>query len=225
MSIHVINPNSLTHVTAGIDRALAPMRNFCPVDIVTHTLAEGPPGIETQAHVDLISGPLLAYADTLEASASAFVIACYSDPGLAALREQSGKPVFGIAESAILTAMTMGQRFGVISILNRSIPRHLRYVGAMGVTDRMAGDLALELGVAELSDEGRAFGRMVEVGRRLQMDFGADVLIMGCAGMANFRQPLEVELGCPVIDPSQAATAMAIGAIALQQTRNIKENT
>ena len=49
--------------------------------------------------------------------------------------------VYGIG--LILTAMTLGQRFGVISILRKSIARHLRYVGQMGVGDRMAGDRAL----------------------------------------------------------------------------------
>lgn len=219
MTIHVINPNCLTNVSDGIDRALNPMRAGCSTAIKVHTLSEGPSGIQTQADVDLVVGPLLRYAADLEAEASAFVIACYSDPGLAALREQSDKPVFGIAESAILMALTKGQRFGVISILNRSLPRHFRYVGAMGVMDRMAGDLALELGVAELSDEKRTRAKMEQIGRRLIDEKGADVLIMGCAGMASFRAGLEQTLGCPVIDPCQAATAMAIGALALQYTR------
>lgn len=43
--------------------------------------------------------------------------------------------------------MTLGQRFGIVSILPASIPRHMRYVGAMGVMDRLAADLPLELGV------------------------------------------------------------------------------
>jgi Asp/Glu/hydantoin racemase len=42
---------------------------------------------------------------------------------------------------------------------------------------------------------------------------GADVLIMGCAGMARHRRPLEDALGVPVIDPTQAAVAMAIGTV------------
>ncbi|HKD57676.1 MAG TPA: aspartate/glutamate racemase family protein, partial [Hyphomicrobiaceae bacterium] len=41
----------------------------------------------------------------------------------------------------------------------------------------------------------------------------ADVIVMGCAGMARHRQPLEAALGIPVIDPTQAAVAMAIGAV------------
>jgi hypothetical protein len=83
------------------------------------------------------------------------------------LREQSARPVLGIAEAAVLTAMTMGQRFGIVSILSRSIPRHMRYLGAMGVLDRLAADLPLELGVADLASRDRTWDRLVEVGRDL----------------------------------------------------------
>jgi allantoin racemase len=222
MTIYVINPNSSQHVTDGIDRAVDPMRAASPVPIVARTLAEGPPGIDTQAHVDGVVTPLLAHAAALEDTASAFVVACYSDPGLAALREQSARPVLGIAEASILTAMTMGQRFGIISILSRSIPRHMRYVGAMGVMDRLAADMPLELGVLELADETRTFARLKEVGARLRDQAMADVLILGCAGMTAFRTDLEHHLGLPVVEPCQAATAMAIGRVALQKTRQDK---
>ncbi len=219
MTIYVINPNSSQHVTDGIDRAVDPMRAASSVGISARTLAEGPPGIESQAHVDGVVGPLLAHCAALEESASAFVIACYSDPGLAALREQSARPVIGIAEASILTAMTMGQRFGIISILSKSIPRHIRYVGAMGVMDRLAADMPLELGVLELADETRTFARLKEVGSRLRDTAMADVLILGCAGMTAFRTDLETYLGVPVVEPCQAAVAMAIGRVALQKTR------
>ncbi|MEH6748705.1 MAG: aspartate/glutamate racemase family protein [Paracoccaceae bacterium] len=219
MTIYVINPNSSQHVTDGIDRAVDPMRAASPVAIEARTLAEGPPGIETQAHVDGVVAPLLAHCAKLEDSASAFVVACYSDPGLAALREQSARPVLGIAEASILTAMTMGQRFGIISILSRSIPRHMRYVSAMGVMDRLAADMPLELGVLDLADAGRTFDRLKTVGTRLRDEAMADVLILGCAGMTAFRTDLETYLGLPVVEPCQAATAMAIGRVALQKTR------
>ena len=219
MTIYIVNPNSSQHVTDGIDHAVDPMRAASSVPIVARTLAEGPPGIETQAHVDGVVGPMLAHCAALEDQASAFVVACFSDPGLAALREQSAQPVLGIAEAAVLTAMTLGQRFGIISILRRSIPRHIRYLGAMGVMDRLAGDEPLELGVLELADETRTFERLKTVGTSLRDDAGADVLILGCAGMTAFRGKLETILGVPVIEPCQAATAMAIGRVALQHTR------
>ena len=217
MTIYVVNPNSSQHVTDGIDRAVDPMRAASPVAIETRTLREGPPGIETQAHVDGVVTPMLAHCAALEDGASAFVVACYSDPALAALREQSDHPVIGIAEASVLTAMMMGQRFGIISILSASIPRHLRALGAMGVLDRLAADRPLELGVADLADEGRTWERLVEVGTGLRDDAMADVLILGCAGMTAYRSRLEHALGVPVVEPCQAATAMAIGQVALRR--------
>ncbi len=219
MTIYIVNPNSSQHVTEGIDAALAPMRAVCPVPIEARTLKEGPPGIESQAHVDGVVAPLLAHCAALEEEASAFVVACFSDPGLAALREQSARPVLGIAESAVLTAMTLGQRFGIISILSKSIPRHMRYLGAMGVMGRLAADRPLELGVLELQDRARTFERLVTVGEELRDGAGADVLILGCAGMTAYRADLEARLGVPVVEPCQAAAALAIGRVALQKTR------
>jgi Asp/Glu/hydantoin racemase len=146
---------------------------------------------------------------------AAFVIACYSDPGLHSLREATKKPVLGISECGILTALTLGHRFGVIAILKQSIPRHLRYVGALGVTERLAGELPVGLRVTELSDETKTFGRMVEVGKTLRERHGADVVVMGCAGMARYRKPLQDEIGIPVVEPTQAALAMAIGRVRL----------
>src|SRR5262245_51238066 len=105
------------------------------------TLKEGPPGVETQQHVDGVVAPMLKMIKAREKDCAAFVIACYSDPGLHSLREATKKPVLGISECGILAALTLGQKFGVIAILKQSIPRHLRYVGAMGVADRLAAEL------------------------------------------------------------------------------------
>ena len=58
---------------------------------------------------------------------------------------------------------------------------------------------------------------MIEVGRMLVQQDGADVVVMGCAGMARHRKPLEDALGIPVIDPTQAAVTMAIGAVQLSR--------
>src|SRR6516225_4323355 len=158
--ILVINPNSTEAVTVDIDKAIEPLRMPGGPAIECVTLKEGPPGIDTQAHVESVVAPITAMVQSRDNDCSAFVIACYSDPGLHAAREVTSKPVLGIAECGILTALTLGQRFGVISILKKSIPRHLRYVGQMGVADRMAGDRALGLGVGELANEATTFARM-----------------------------------------------------------------
>jgi allantoin racemase len=215
MRILVINPNSTEAVTRGIDEACEPLRMAGGPAIDCVTLKEGPPGIETQQHVDGVVQPLLNLVRQKEAQYAAFVIACYSDPGLHSVREVTKKPVLGISECGILTALTLGHRFGVIAILQKSIPRHLRYMGALGVTDRLAAELPVGIPVVELSDEKKTFGRMVEVGKTLRDQHGADVAVMGCAGMARYRKPLQDEIGVPVVEPTQAAVGMAIARVRL----------
>src|SRR6478752_1629809 len=124
--IHVVNPNSNEVVTRALADALDPLRFADGPEIVCSTLAEGPSGIETQADVESVTMPLLRLVEGDNAS-HAFVVACYSDPGLQACREGTTRPVFGIAECAVLTALTRGDRFGVIAISQRSIARHMRY--------------------------------------------------------------------------------------------------
>jgi allantoin racemase len=209
--IVVINPNSTEAVTAAIDAAMAPLRLAGGPEIVCQTLNEGPPGIESQHDSDSVIEPLCQTIAAQDNAAAAFVIACFSDPGLHSAREATAKPVLGIAECGILTALTLGHRFGVISILAKSVPRHLRYIGAMGVSDRLAADLPIGLGVVELGDAHTAIARMKEVGTRLRDAHGADVLVMGCAGMARYRDELEAAVRLPVVEPTQAAVAMALG--------------
>ena len=64
-------------------------------------------------------------------------------PGLHVCREGTDRPVFGIAECGVLTALARAERFGVIAIAQRSIPRHMRYLRQMGLMDRLAGERPL----------------------------------------------------------------------------------
>jgi allantoin racemase len=214
-SIIVINPNSTVAVTAAMDEGLAPLRIAGGPAIECLTLAEGPTGIESQSDADGVIAPLCRTIRSRDDAAAAFVVACFSDPGLHSARDITRKPVLGIAECGILAALTLGQRFGIIAILARSVPRHLRYVGAMGLSGRLAGDLPIGLGVTELAKEEVTLKRMIETGARLRDDKGADVLVMGCAGMARYRARLQSALGIPVVEPTQAAVAMAIGRVRL----------
>jgi Asp/Glu/hydantoin racemase len=213
MTLYVVNPNSTVSVTEGIDRSVAPLRGWGhPIECVT--LAEGPPGIETDAHVREVVAPLVERIAGLEAP-TGVVVACFSDPGVRDLRTSSPYPVIGIREAAVSEALTLGDRFGVIAIGEASVRRHLVAFDEMGVSRRLAGDRPLGLSVVELTDPDTCLGRMIEVGRLLRDEDGADVLIMGCAGMAEYRETITQETGLPVIEPCQAAVVTALGRITL----------
>lgn len=212
-SLVIINPNSSKDVTRGIQSAVEPL-DTAEMPIRCLTLTQGPKAIESQLQADLTIAPMLDLAQA-QTDAAGFVIACFGDPGLHALRDLVDVPVAGIQEASVAMALTLGQRFGVIAILPASIPRHLRAFGAMGVLNRCAGDRALGLRVAELADGDRTLDAMKSTGKVLRDADGADVLIMGCAGMAGYRAELEAALDVPVVEPCQAGAAMALSQISL----------
>jgi Asp/Glu/hydantoin racemase len=211
--ILVINPNSTESVTEGIRNAVTMIPGTATARIDCVTLASGPPGIETDEHVRQVIDPLTALVRQEAANSAAIVVACFSDPGLSELKTVTDLPVFGLGECAYRAAAGSGLRFGVISILAEAIPRHGRYIRSLGLLDLLAGELAIGLGVTELADETRVDGRLEQTGRRLRDEYGAKTLILGCAGMALYRDRLEAALEMPVIEPCQTAVAAALEAI------------
>ena len=209
--IVVINPNSSRDVTDAMSEALEGLRFPGGPAIDCMTLDEGPPGVETDRHIAQVAGLVVAAVE--REPAGAFVIACFSDPGLHAAREASAAPVFGIGQSAYAAALATGERFGVISILPGAVARHRRHVASLGLTERFAGDIAIDLGVTELSERDLVLDRMTGAGASLKRDHGADVVIMGCAGMARYHRELEERLRLPVIEPTRAATALALDTV------------
>jgi len=99
-----------------------------------------------------------------------------------------------------------------IANLPATVARQRRAVRMLGLTERYAASLPIGIGAAALEGDAVAH-RMIEVGHALIDDHGADVLIMGCAGMARHRTAVEQALGVPVIDPTQAAAAQAVAAV------------
>jgi Asp/Glu/hydantoin racemase len=211
--ILVINPNSSRVVTDGLHTALAGFQGaaFDCVDI-----PESPATIMTEEDVARaglrVAERIMAEAGDA-AAADAYVIACFSDPGLDLARSLTSKPVIGIQEAGILTALARADRFGVVALGSGSVARHMRKMRMMGVIGRLAGEL--DLGGISAEDAGRSekvYARTLAVGRELRA-LGAGALVLGCAGFAPRRAQLERELGIVVIDPVQAAAAIALGAV------------
>ena len=209
----VINPNSSVAVTAAIDASIATLRLPGGPMIDTHTLTEGPPSVTTQRDAEGVVMPLVRLVE--HEPADAFVLACFSDPGLHAVREAAGgRPVMGIAEWGILRAITLGERFGIIALSRHSIRRQRRLVRAMGLDCRYAASRAVEATATETTGDAM-HARLAAAGRTLIEQDDADVLVLGCAGMAMHRASLAKALGVPVVEPVQQATAAALGALLL----------
>ena len=208
--ILAINPNSNESVTEGLRESLQEFNSSA--DIECCTLEEGPFGIETGEDIANVI-PLVLQKISESPEFDVYVIACYSDPGLAECKVMFSKPVFGIQRSAIEKAISIGDKFGVLALSEQSIERHLAYMRGLGLDGQLAGELSLDISVDEAANDAASFGKIISQGRRLIDESGADVLILGCAGMASHRKPSEKVLQVPVIEPAQAAVSIAIEAL------------
>ena len=205
----VVNPNRTERISAQVDDAVRDLAEGLGIEVEVITSPGGPPAIESDADVAASVGPMIEIASGHKADA--YVVACFSDPGIGEMRARLDAPVFGIAESAVLAAMSRGRSVGVISAVEEAIPRHDRYWDRIGVATRVVGDVATGRGVLDLESE-EAYEDVLDAGEQLA-DAGADVLVLGCTGLTHLRARLQDDLGLPVVEPCQAAVTFAAAAL------------
>lgn len=210
--ILLINPNASPGCTAGIDEAVAPLRFAGGPVLDVVGLPDGPPAILSWEDWHAAVGPLCRRVR--EDPADVFVIACASDPGIEAVRALTSRPVLGVFRCAVAAAVARAERFGVIAIVDASIGRHRLALRSMGLETRLAAEVALNVSMDDLLDPGRARAALIGAGRAC-VAAGAEVLVLGCTGMAHHRAAIEAAAGVPVIEPCQAAVLQAIGSLPL----------
>ena len=208
--ILIINPNRSADCSAGIDAAISPFRFPGGPELTVATLTEGPPAIYSWQDWHGVVEPLCRFI--AREAADAYVIACASDPGIEAVRTVTERPVVGIFRAAVAAAVVRAERFGVIAIVESSKARHMAALRAMGLANRLSGEVALNVTMDTLLDPIQARDRLIEAARTLVAS-GAAVIILGCTGMAHHRPAIAAAVGLPVIDPCQAGALAAIGAV------------
>ena len=215
-NILVINPNSNEQVTENLRHSLREFETEASIEC--RTSAGAPFGIESDADVEVAASMILQQVSA-EQDRDAIVIACYSDPGLAQCREQFDVPVFGMQDSALRAAARGDRRFGVLALSDESIARHLAYIETLGLQGSLAAELPLHISVAQSAGDPQTIDKVIATGRRLVAEFGAEAVVLGCAGMAALQAPAEQALAVPVIEPARAAVTEAIGASAESRVR------
>jgi allantoin racemase len=205
--ILILNPNCSEACSAGIDAAIAPFRFPGGPVFDVATLQDGPPAVYTWRDWHAAVGPLCRLIE--RETADAYIVACASDPGIEAARATTTKPVLGVFRSAVAVAVARAERFGVIAIVDASKGRHMAALRAMGLEHRLAAEIALNVSMDTLLDPEAARARLIETGHAL-VQAGAETVILGCTGMAHHRDAIEQAIGVPVIEPCQAAAALAL---------------
>ncbi|PFP30649.1 Asp/Glu/hydantoin racemase [Bacillus sp. AFS073361] len=210
MKIKVINPNTTLEMTKGIEHAaLAAARPDTQILAVSPKM--GPSSIESFYDEYLaIPGVIEEIKKGEEEGVDAYVIACYGDPGLQAAREVTDKPVVGIAEASLYLASMLAARFSVVTVLPRIKTMLEELVDSYGMSKRVLNIRCTPLAVLDFErDPEGGIETLRQEGKRAVEEDKAEAILLGCAGMAEFANSLEKELGVPVLDGVTAAVKFA----------------
>lgn len=215
MRILVINPNTSRAMTAKIAEAA---RGVAGPDVLIEAVCPTDGADAIESHTDEIAAAAaVVQAIALDRDsgdpADAYVIACFGDPGLDAARELAEVPVVGIAEAAMHLATVSGRHFGVVTTLSRTLGRARDLVSRYGMERACVSLAATDIPVLDLEDTGSEAVSVIERYGAEAAAGGADVIVLGCAGMADLCAELTARIGVPVVDGVAAAVGMASGMV------------
>lgn len=215
MRILLINPNTSESFTEKVGK-IAAQYAFSGTKTIAVNPASGPRSIES-IYDELLSSPgtleiALRYMDEIDG----IVIACYSDhPTVYALREITDKPVMGIAEASMQLACLVGYKFSVVTTNREWEPLLMDAVKHYGLAERCASVRSTGMAVLDLDElsPDETYTKIKQAAKQaIELD-GAEVICLGCAGMAGLDKQLEADLGVPVIDGVSGAVKLLEGMI------------
>lgn len=213
MKILIINPNTDDGMTAAIQESaeafLSNGHSTPEIEVETLSTPGAPRFIESHAD-DLKCGPgMMEIMEKRVAAFDAFIIACHSDVHLEAMREFTRKPVIGIGEASMKLASFLGRTFSVVTTHQHSVPGKLEQARKCHVQDLLVSVRAPDPG-----DEGLAGVELFrELSRRAKEEDAAEVIVLGCAGLAGMDKAIGKALDIPVLDGVVCALILATGFV------------
>ncbi len=212
--IAVVNCNTTESMTVAIaDQA---RRIAAPgTEIVGITPSWGVASAEGWYDSFLSAAAVLDAIAGLPADVEGVVMAGFGEHGREGARELARVPVVDITEAAVHAAMPLGRRYGVVTTLDRAAALIEDSLLTAGLLAHCAGVAGTGLGVLELEeDPERTAAAFIASAQRL-IDRGAEVICLGCAGMAGLEESVRSALAVPVVDGVAAAVTQVEALIRL----------
>jgi allantoin racemase len=218
MRILVVNVNttqSMTDTIASTARgAAAP-----GTEIVGLTPRFGAVSVEGNYESYLAAVAVMETVRSYAEPYDAVVQAGYGEHGREGLQEIVAVPVVDITEAAASTAQFLGHRYSVVTTLDRAVPLIEDRLRLAGLLQRCASVRASGLAVLELeSDPERAVEAIAEQAELAVREDHAEVICLGCGGMAGLTEAVAARTGAPIVDGVAAAVTIAEGLVRLGLT-------
>jgi len=147
----------------------------------------------------------------------AVIQAGYGEHGREGLQELLDVPVVDITEAAASTAMFLGHKYSVVTTLDRAVPLIEDRLKLAGLDTRCASVRASGMAVLELEEEPeRAVEAIIEQALAAVRDDKAEVIVLGCGGMAGLDEEIRKRAGVPVVDGVASAVTIAESLVRME---------
>lgn len=142
--------------------------------------------------------------------ADAVFVSCFGDPAVHAAREIVDIPVVGGFEPAMLTAMAVGERVGIITVLPNIVPMIRSLIRRNGIAERCQSVRVVNIPVLSLQEPDKLLDSLYKEAKDGVARQESDALVLGCTGMLGVAAALQERLEndgvyVPVVDPTGAA--------------------
>ncbi|MGW0735154.1 aspartate/glutamate racemase family protein [Streptomyces sp. NPDC002851] len=215
MRILVVNVNTTDSITKSIGEQAADAASPT-TDIVPLTPPFGAESVEGNYESYLAAISVMEAVRAYPHPFDAVIQAGYGEHGREGLQELLDVPVVDITEAAASTAQFLGHRYSVVTTLDRTVPLIEDRLRLAGLTDRCASVRASGLPVLDLeTDPGAAVEAIVEQAAWAVEHDKAEVICLGCGGMAGLAERVTERTGVPVVDGVSAAVTIAESLVRL----------
>jgi allantoin racemase len=206
----LLNPNASPGITDLIAREAAKLARP-GTELVPATGRFGGRYIATRATYAIAAHAALDSWARHAAGIDGVLLACFGDPGLAALKELSPVPVVGMVEASL--AATGGKRFSIVTGGAAWEPMLREMVALAGAAPRLASIRTVAPTGADIArDPDGALALLAEACSVCVAD-GAETVILGGAGLAGLAPRLRPHLTIELIDGLEAGMAAIQSAV------------
>ena len=179
----------------------------------------GPESVEGNFESHLAAVAVMETVRAYREPFDAVMQAGYGEHGREGLQELLDVPVVDITEAAASTAMLLGRRYSVVTTLDRAVPLIEDRLRLAGLLERCASVRSSGLAVLELErDPGAAVEAIAEEAALAVGEDRAEVICLGCGGMAGLTERVVERTGVPVVDGVAAAVTLAEALVRLGLT-------
>lgn len=215
MRILVINPNTTQAMTDAI--AESARRYASPgTEIIPLTATFGADGIDCNFESYISAVAVMDLVATYEGDFDGVVMAGFGEHGRDGVQEIVSVPVIDICEASAYIAQLVGRTYSVVTTLDRSIASIEDRLLLAGLSARCASVRATGLSTLELDEQPeRAFHAIVEQARHAVEVDRAEVICLGCGGMAGLDEAISAELGVPVVDGVAAGVRLVEAVVGM----------